>query len=64
MLGSPPSVSPAAMTYATAVAVDGSGNAYVTGETGDGFYTTPGALNQAAVGMSRNSFDIFLERVS
>jgi len=64
MLGSPPSVSPAAMTYATAVAVDGSGNAYVTGETGDGFYTTPGALNQAAVGMSRNSFDIFLAKFS
>ena len=64
MLGSPPSVSPAAMTYATAVAVDSSGNAYVTGVTGDGFYTTAGALNQAAVGNSRNSEDIYLAKFS
>lgn len=64
MLGSPPSVSPAAMTYATAVAVDGSGNAYVTGETGDGFYTTAGALNQATTGLSRNSFDVYLAKFS
>ena len=64
MLGSPPSVSPAATTYASAVAVDSSGNAYVTGETGDGFFTTPGALNQAAVGMSRNSFDVYLAKFS
>jgi hypothetical protein len=64
MLGSPPSVSPAAMTYATAVAVDSSGNAYVTGVTGDGFFTTAGALNQAAVSNSRNSFDVFLAKFS
>jgi len=62
MLGSPPSVSPAAMTYATAMTLDASGNAYVTGITGDGFYTTPGALNQAAVGNSRNSFDVYLAK--
>ena len=64
MLGSPPSVSPAAMTYATAVAVDSSGNAYVTGDTGDGFYTTPGALDQEAVTGERNSFDVFLAKFS
>ncbi len=64
MLGSPPSVSPATMTYATAVAVDSSGNAYVTGDTGDGFYTTAGALNQAAVDGNRNSFDVFLAKFS
>ncbi len=64
MLGSPPSVSPAADTYATAVAVDSSGNAYVTGETGDGFFTTSGALNQAATGYSRNSFDVYLAKFS
>lgn len=63
-LGSPPSVSPAAMTYATAVAVDSSGNAYVTGDTGDGFYTTAGALNQAAADGSRNSDDVFLAKFS
>lgn len=62
MLGSPPSVSPAATTYATAVAIDSSGNAYVTGETGDGFFTTTGALNQADVSGSRNSFDVFLAK--
>jgi hypothetical protein len=63
MLGSPPSVSPAAMTYAMALAVDSSGNAYVTGETGGGFYTTPGALNQAAAGnTSYNDFDVYLAK--
>jgi hypothetical protein len=62
MLGSPPSVSPAATTYATAMTLDSSGNAYVTGETGDGFSTTPGALNQAAVTNSRNSFDVYLAK--
>jgi hypothetical protein len=60
MLGSPPSVSPAATTFATAVAVDSSGDAYVTGETWDGFFTTTGALNQAVTGNSRNSSDVFL----
>ena len=64
MLGSPPSVSPATMTYAMAVAVDSSGNAYVTGETGDGFFTTAGALNQAAVSSSRNSSDVYLAKFS
>ena len=62
MLGSPPSISPAAMTYGTAVAVDSSGNAYVTGETGDGFFISPGALNQTAISGSRNSFDVFLAK--
>ena len=65
MLGSPPSVSPAATTYASALAVDSAGNAYVTGETGDGFFTTAGALNQAApANGSRNSFDIYLAKFS
>jgi len=64
MLGSPPSVSPAAMTYATAMTLDSSGNAYVTGMTGDGFYTTSGALNQAAVSNSRNSYDVYLAKFS
>ncbi|GGG88162.1 hypothetical protein GCM10011585_35290 [Edaphobacter dinghuensis] len=62
MLGTAPSVSPVPATYATAVAVDSSGNAYVTGETGDGFFISPGALDQTAVGMSRNSSDIFLAK--
>ena len=47
-------------TYATAVAVDSSGNAYVTGETGSGFATTPGALNQGGGGDYGNDFNIFL----
>jgi len=64
MLGSPPSVSTARMTYATALAVDSSGNAYVTGDTGDGFFTTAGALNQAATGGSGNSYDVFLAKFS
>ena len=59
MLGSAPSVSTAATTYATALAVDSSGNAYVIGETGDGFFTTAGALNQEAHSNSRNQFDMW-----
>jgi Bacterial Ig-like domain (group 3) len=65
MLGSPPSVSPAATTYASAVTFDAAGNAYVTGETGDGFFTTAGALNQAVPpNGSRNTFDIYLAKFS
>jgi Beta-propeller repeat len=65
MLGSPPSVSPAAMTYASALTVDSAGNAYVAGETGDGFFTTAGALNQAAPenGCCHTS-DIYLAKFS
>ncbi|HEY1469026.1 MAG TPA: SBBP repeat-containing protein [Candidatus Acidoferrum sp.] len=50
------------MTYATAVAVDGSGNAYVTGETGEGFFVSSGALNQEVkgIGGSYNSFNVYL----
>lgn len=62
MLGAAPSVSPVPTTYASAVAVDSSGNAYVTGETGDGFFISPGALNKTAVGWSRNMSDVFLAK--
>jgi hypothetical protein len=62
LLGAAPSVSPPPNTYAMAMAVDASGNAYVTGETGDGFYTSPGALNNQTSGMSRNSFDVYLAK--
>jgi hypothetical protein len=61
LLGPSPTSPVASMTYATAVAVDGSGNAYVTGETGEGFFVSSGALNQEVKGNgSYNNFDIYL----
>ena len=47
------------MTYAAAVALDSSGNAYVTGNTGGGFFTTAGALNQGG-----GEFSVFLAKFS
>lgn len=61
LLGTSPSPS---MTYANAVAVDASGNAYVTGTTGNGFFTTPGALNQGGGGTYGNEFNVFLAKFS
>jgi hypothetical protein len=61
LLGPSPTSPVASMTYATAVAVDGSGNAYVTGETGEGFFVSGGALNQEVKGNgSYNSFNVYL----
>jgi hypothetical protein len=64
LLGSKPSTSNAPFTYADAVAVDSSGNAYVVGTTGDDFNVTSGALNQIKAGESYNSFDVFLAKFS
>jgi hypothetical protein len=64
LLGTSPSFSPISMTYANAVAVDASGNAYVTGTTGNGFFTTPGALNQGGGGTYGNNFNVFLAKFS
>jgi len=64
LLGSSPSSSSSAMTYAMAVAVDSSGNAYVTGETGNGFFTTPSALNQEGGGNFGNQFNVYLAKFS
>jgi hypothetical protein len=64
MLGPSPSSSQGSMTYATAVALDASGNAYVTGETGNGFFTTAGALNQGGGGNFGNQFNVFLAKFS
>jgi hypothetical protein len=61
LFGTSPSAS---MTYANAVAVDSSGNAYVTGTTGNGFFTTPGALNQGGGGTYGNQFNVFLAKFS
>jgi hypothetical protein len=64
LLGSSPSSGLNAFTYGTAVALDSSGNAYVTGDTGNGFPTTPGALNQGGGGDFGNQFNVFLAKVS
>ena len=64
LIGSAPSAPlPAPYTIAKAIAVDASGNAYVTGETGAGFNITSGALNLAATtGSTPQSFDVFLAK--
>lgn len=62
LLGSAPSAGASAMTYAMAVALDPSGNAYVTGETGNGFPTTPGALNQGGGSNLGNGFNVYLAK--
>ena len=64
LLGSAPSASPSPFTYAKAVTVDSSGNAYVTGETwGSGFNITPGAVNQVATtGSTPQTSNIFLAK--
>ncbi|MBB5329011.1 choice-of-anchor D domain-containing protein [Tunturiibacter gelidoferens] len=64
LLSTSPSFNPSSMTYAKAVALDSSGNAYVTGTTGNGFFTTPGALNQGGGGDHANQFNIFLAKFS
>lgn len=64
LLGPSPQATSALMTYATAVTVDSTGNAYVTGETGDGFFVSSGALNQTATGSSSNNYDVFLAKFS
>ncbi len=43
-----------------AVAVDAAGNAYVSGTTGLGFFTSSGALNQVATNSIGNDLDVFL----
>jgi hypothetical protein len=63
LLGSSSSSGYTAYTYAAAVAVDASGNAYVTGNTGNGFFTTPGALNQGGGGDFGQS-NVFLVKFS
>jgi hypothetical protein len=64
LLGSSPTSSQSAMTYATALAVDSAGNAYVTGETGNGFFTTNGALNQGGGGGSGDDSIIYVAKFS
>jgi hypothetical protein len=64
LLGSSPTATQASMTYATAVAVDSTGNAYLTGETGNGFFISSGALNQASASSYGTEFDIYLAKFS
>ncbi|MBB5062450.1 choice-of-anchor D domain-containing protein [Granulicella mallensis] len=64
LLGSSPSAGQSAETSATAVTVDSSGNAYVTGDTGNGFFTSAGALNQGGGGNFGNEFNVYLAKFS
>lgn len=66
LLGTSPSFGQSSSTYALAVAVDASGNAYVTGTTGPGFAITAGALDQETSGQSGvfNQFNVFLQKVN
>jgi len=64
LLGSSPSAGQSAMTYATALALDASGDAYVTGNTGSGFFTTTGALNQGGGAGSGDEFNVYLAKFS
>lgn len=64
LLSSSPTATENSMTYATAVAVDASGNSYVTGETGTGFFISSGALNQAAGSNTTQDFNVFLAKFS
>jgi hypothetical protein len=64
LLNASPAFGTSSMTYAQAVALDSSGNAYVTGTTGNGFFTTPGALNQGGGGIYGNEFNVFLAKFS
>jgi hypothetical protein len=62
LLGPAPTATHQSMTYATAVAVDGSDNVYVTGETGNGFPVSPGALNQGGGGTFGNQFNVYVAK--
>jgi Abnormal spindle-like microcephaly-assoc'd, ASPM-SPD-2-Hydin len=64
LLSSSPSSGLNTDTYAMTVALDPSGNAYVTGETGNGFFTTAGALNQGVGSGYGNQFNVFLAKFS
>ena len=65
LLGASPAATRQPDTYADAVTVDSTGNAYVTGKTGDGFFISSGALNQAVTAIySYNYDDVFLAKFS
>jgi hypothetical protein len=65
LLGANPPTTSNTYTYLSALALDSAGNAYVTGETGEGFFTTPGALNQGgAPGEIFGQFNVFLAKFS
>ncbi len=63
LLGSSPTSGVSSNVYALALALDSSGNAYVTGTTGNGYATTPGALNQGGTNQSLVT-NIFLSKFS
>jgi hypothetical protein len=65
LLGPAPSATNSSNTIASAVAIDASDNAYVTGTTGIGFYISDGALNQglsAPSGASAYTFNVYLAK--
>ena len=64
LLGTAPTATQGTFTYAQAVVVDPAGNAYVTGETGDGFPVTPGALNQGGGGNLGSQFNVYVAKFS
>jgi len=62
LLGPAPTATQNSLTYAMAVALDPSDNAYVTGETGNGFPVTQGALNQGGGGTFGNQFNVYVAK--
>ena len=62
LLSQGPTAAHALMTYASAVALDSSGNVYVTGVTGDGFPVSPGALNQGGAANGGSNFNVYLAK--
>jgi hypothetical protein len=63
LIGAKKGTTASPMTYATALALDNAGNAYVTGETGHGFPVTSGALDNETQGMtSYNQFLVYVQK--
>ena len=62
LLSQAPTAALQSMTYAMAVALDPSGNVYVTGDTGNGFPVSAGALNQGGGANGAEDTNVYLSK--